>query len=141
VATGMEMLTGGALLGVTGLIAGEIGHVHLAHVGLTPALSWGYLVVFGSLVGFTAYVWLLRVAPTSLVGTYAYVNPIIAVFLGWVLLHEHIGWRTFAGGAVIVLGVLLIVTANRMPAGEPASAEPPAELVRDEDVTADEGAA
>ena len=58
-----------------------------------------------------------------------------------VLLHEHIGWRTFAGGAVIVLGVLLIVTANRMPAGEPASAEPPAELARDEDVTADEGAA
>src|SRR5207302_11426371 len=140
VATGMEMLTGGALLGVTGLIAGEIGHVHLAHVGLTPALSWGYLVVFGSLVGFTAYVWLLRAAPTSLVGTYAYVNPVIAVFLGWALLDEHVGWQTFVGGAVIVAGVLLIVSANRTAAGEPASAEPPAALVGGE-VPADEGVA
>ena len=87
VATGMEMIAGGILLTIAGLIAGETGHVHLAHVGLNPALSWGYLVVFGSLVGFTAYVWLLRVAPTSLVGTYAYVNPVIAVFLGWALLH------------------------------------------------------
>jgi drug/metabolite transporter (DMT)-like permease len=66
-------------------------------------------------VGFTAYVWLLRVAPTSLVGTYAYVNPVIAVFLGWLLLHEAIGWRTFVGGGVIVIGVLLIVTARQLP--------------------------
>ena len=138
VATGMEMLAGGALLGVAGLLAGEANDVHLAHVGLTPALSWGYLVVFGSLVGFTAYVWLLRVAPTALVGTYAYVNPVIAVFLGWLLLHEAIGWRTFVGGGVIVLGVLLIVTARQLPRarGEPAAGQPAQEGVPAEDAAA-----
>lgn len=150
VATGMEMMAGGVLLSIVGLATGEAGHVHLSHVGLNPALAWGYLVVFGSLVGFTAYVWLLRVAPTSLVGTYAYVNPVIAVFLGWLLLHEHVGWQTFAGGAVIVAGVLLIVNSNRpaAAAGEPASGEPPARIATEpedepeaEREPADEGAA
>jgi drug/metabolite transporter (DMT)-like permease len=123
-----------------GLAAGEAGRVHLSHVGLTPALGWGYLVVFGSLVAFTSYLWLLRVAPTSLVGTYAYVNPIIAVLAGWLLLHEAITGRTVVGGAVIVVGVALIVTARKVPpAGEPASADPPPRLAMAKE--ADEGAA
>jgi drug/metabolite transporter (DMT)-like permease len=133
VSTSMQMLAGGALLGIAGLISGEAGDAHLAHVGLNPALAWGYLVVFGSLVGFTAYVWLLRAAPVSLVGTYAYVNPVIAVFLGWLLLHEAVGWRTFLGGGVIVIGVLLIVTARRLPgAGEPGAAGRPPEVTEEE---------
>ena len=94
----------------------------------------------GSWIGFASYVWLLRNAPTSLVATYAYVNPVIAVFLGWLLLHETIGWQTFVGGAVIVLGVLLIVTARPIPraTGEPATAQPPSDTFDEEP---DEGAA
>jgi drug/metabolite transporter (DMT)-like permease len=140
VATGMEMIAGGVLLSVVGLASGEAGKLDLAHVGLNPWLGWIYLVVFGSLVGFTAYVWLLRAAPTSLVGTYAYVNPVIAVFLGWLLLHEHVGWQTFVGGAVIVVGVLLIVRSNRPAAGQAASEEPPADVATDR-VPVEEGAA
>jgi drug/metabolite transporter (DMT)-like permease len=140
VSTGMQMIAGGVLLTIVGLAAGEAGKLHLAHVGLNPWLSWGFLVVFGSLIAFTAYVWLLRVAPTPLVGTYAFVNPVIAVFLGWALLHEHVGWQTFVAGAVIVGGVLLIVRSNRPAAGEQASEEPPADVAKDR-VPMDEGAA
>jgi len=140
VSVGMQMLAGGALLCIVGLATGEEGKVHLAHVGLNPWLSWGFLVVFGSLVAFTSYLWLLRVAPTPLVGTYAFVNPVIAVFLGWALLHEHVGWQTFAAGAVIVTGVLLIVSSNRPAVAEPAPTEAADEPAK-EPVGADEGAA
>jgi drug/metabolite transporter (DMT)-like permease len=139
VSTGMEMIAGGVLLSIVGLATGEAAKLHLEHVGLNPWLSWGFLVVFGSLVAFTAYLWLLRVAPTPLVGTYAFVNPVIAVFLGWALLHEHVGWQTFAGGAVIVTGVVLIVRSNRPAAVEPT--EEGAEELGPEPVRAGEGAA
>ena len=77
--------------------------------------SVAYLIVFGTLLGFTAYVWLLRVAPISLVATYAYVNPIVAVFLGWTLLEEEITVSMLAAGAAIVVSVALIVaTSNRV---------------------------
>jgi drug/metabolite transporter (DMT)-like permease len=117
----MEMLAGGVLLGIAGLAAGEAGDVHLTAISLQSWLGLGYLIVFGSLVGFTAYVWLLRVARTSLVSTYAYVNPVIAVLLGWALLSEPLTTRTLLAGAVIVVAVVLIVTARQVPAvGEPA---------------------
>ena len=70
------------------------------------------MIVAGSSVGFTAYVWLLRVAPISLVGTYAYVNPIVAVFLGWALLGEEVTVQMAAAGAAIVVSVALIVRAS-----------------------------
>jgi drug/metabolite transporter (DMT)-like permease len=121
VGTGMEMIAGGALLGIVGLATGEAADLHLTAISLRSWLGLGYLIVFGSLVGFTAYVWLLRVARTSLVSTYAYVNPVIAVLLGWALVSEPLTARTLIAGAVIVVAVILIVTARQVPAaGEPA---------------------
>ena len=109
VSAGLASLCGGVLLLVTSLAAGELGDVHVTQGAL---LALGYLIVAGSLVGFTAYVWLLRVAPISLVGTYAYVNPIVAVFLGWALLGEEVTVQMAAAGAAIVVSVALILRAS-----------------------------
>jgi drug/metabolite transporter (DMT)-like permease len=108
--TAIEMLVGGAGLIVAGLLTGEPGRLDLAAV---TAVSWAalaYLVVFGSLVAFSAYVWLLRVAPASKVATYAYVNPVVALGLGWALAGEEPTGRTLLAAAVILASVVLIVT-------------------------------
>ena len=130
VGTAMEMLAGGVALGIAGIVAGELGDIDLGGVSFASLMGLLYLVVFGSLVGFTAYAWLLRVARTSLVSTYAYVNPIVAVFLGWLFLAEEITAATFLAGAVIVVAVALIVSVRSRKQdeveGEPA-AGPPAE--------------
>jgi drug/metabolite transporter (DMT)-like permease len=109
VGAAMQMLAGGLVLVVVSAVSGEFGRVHPAAVSLESWLGLAYLVVAGSLVGFTAYMWLLRAAPTSLVGTYAYVNPVIAVLLGTALLGEPLTWRTLVGGGVILAAVALIV--------------------------------
>ncbi len=111
--TGMQLLTGGASLLVAAAIAGEPAHLSLAHVTLKSALGWGYLVVFGSLIGFTAYAYLLRTTTAAKVATYAYVNPIVAVFLGWAMAGEPVTARTLASAAVIVAGVATITVARR----------------------------
>src|SRR5207247_3000684 len=90
----MQMLVGGLLLGIAGLARGEAGQVNLSQVSPESLGGLFYLVLVGSLVGFTCYVWLLRNAPTSLVGTYAYVNPVVAVLLGLLFLSESLSWRT-----------------------------------------------
>ena len=78
-----------------------------------PALgAIGYLVVFGSWIGYTAYIWLLKHVPTPKVATYAYVNPIVAVFLGWLVLDERFDVYMLAGTVVIVAGVALVTTAK-----------------------------
>jgi drug/metabolite transporter (DMT)-like permease len=71
-----------------------------------------YMIVVGSLVGFVAYVWLLRAAPTSLVSTYAFANPVVAVFLGWLFLDEEVGWLVLVAGATIVVSVALIIATS-----------------------------
>jgi drug/metabolite transporter (DMT)-like permease len=109
-ATGMEMLCGGAMLLGLGLLTGETGQLHFDAVSLRSFLSFLYLVVFGSLIGFTSFSWLLGVAPISRVSTYAYVNPVVAVFLGWAFAHEALSPRMLAAAAIIVLGVVLITT-------------------------------
>jgi drug/metabolite transporter (DMT)-like permease len=76
-------------------------------------LALGYLITIGSWVGYTSYVWLLRNARTSLVSTYAYVNPVVAVFLGWLILDETITLRTFIAGAIVVVGVAIIISTGR----------------------------
>jgi drug/metabolite transporter (DMT)-like permease len=112
-ATGMEMLSGGALLMVLGLLTGEAGRLDLAGASLKSGLALAYLVVFGAL-GFTAYVWLLRVTSPALVSTYAYVNPVVAVFLGWALAGEPLTGKMIGAAAVILTGVALItVFRNR----------------------------
>jgi drug/metabolite transporter (DMT)-like permease len=114
-----EMLTGGAVMLIVGPLAGERFDFDY------PAKTWfalAYLVVFGSVVAFSSYVWLLANAPISLVATYAYVNPVVAVFLGWLILDEQPTSAMLAGGAVVVASVALVITAERRPA--PSGGEP-----------------
>jgi drug/metabolite transporter (DMT)-like permease len=108
-AIGMEMLAGGVLLVVAAAIAGEFGAPALLHPAAVSLWAFAYLVVFGALVGFSAYLWLLRVAPIAQVSTYAYVNPVVAVAFGWFFLREPIGAHTIAAGAAILASVALIV--------------------------------
>jgi drug/metabolite transporter (DMT)-like permease len=107
-ATGMEMIAGGLLLLLTAGVSGQFHTFEPARVTLPAALSWIYLVVFGSLVGFTAYIWLLGATSIAKAGTYAYVNPVVAVFLGWAILDETITLRMLAAAAVILAGVALV---------------------------------
>jgi drug/metabolite transporter (DMT)-like permease len=107
-ATSMEMIAGGILLLLTAAVAGQFNGFNPAKVSRSAALAWGYLVVFGSLVGFTAYIWLLGVTSIAKAGTYAYVNPIVAVVLGWAILHEPVTPRMLLAAGVILLGVALV---------------------------------
>ena len=110
VTTVYEMLFGGAMLVLAGVVSGER---FTGDYGTRTWLALGYLVVFGSVVAFTAYVWLLANAPISLVATYAYVNPVVAVFLGWWILSEVVTVPVLVGGGVVVLAVALVITAER----------------------------
>jgi drug/metabolite transporter (DMT)-like permease len=121
-ATGMQMLAGGALLTVLGLVAGESARFHLGAISTRSLLSWAYLVTMGSFVGFTAYVWLLRVTAPAKAATYAYVNPVVAVFLGWGLAGEPLTARTLVAAAIIVGAVALITSAG---SGAKRSADAP----------------
>lgn len=112
-ATGMEMLWGGVLLTIAGTLTGEWGRFDPAAVSTQSLLAYLYLVVFGSLVGFTAYIWLLGVSTPARVSTYAYVNPVVAVLLGWWLLNEPLTARVLAAAAIIVLAVAVITTGKR----------------------------
>ncbi len=141
VATGYEMLVAGAILLVVGVITGELGGLSTISAGGVWALA--YLTIFGSCVAFTAFVWLLANVPTSKVMTYTYVNPVVAVFLGWaagalglIMTPEPIDAWVIAGMLVIVAGVALTTTAPTRPpraqtesppvAPDPVLAEPPA---------------
>ena len=118
VMTAMEMLGGGAALFVVGLLRGEAGELELAHVGWKAWTAFAYLVVFGSMLAFTAYAWLLRNARLSLTTTYAYVNPAVAVLLGALFLDERLTGRTVAAGLLIVAGVALVVSSRPAPVEE-----------------------
>lgn len=111
--SGMQMLCGGALLVLLGTATGEWRGLRPGSFGLSAWLGWGYLVVFGSLVAFTAYSWLLQHAPPARVATYAYVNPVVAVLLGWAVLHEALTAQMLMGAAVIVGSVVLITTQQK----------------------------
>lgn len=122
VMTGMEMVCGGIGCAIAGLARGEATDFHPAAV---PAKSWvalAYLVVFGSMVAYTAYVWLLHNARLSLVTTYTYVNPLVAVALGALILGESLSFRTLLASAAIILGVALIITRSTKR-NEPAPIE------------------
>jgi drug/metabolite transporter (DMT)-like permease len=121
VSTGWQMVLGGGVLLLAGLVAGETADIGAGVGSAESLLSLGYLIVFGSLVAFTAYVWLLQNAPVSQVATYAYVNPVIAVVLGWAILGESFGLLTLVGAAVIVASVAIIVRRESTP----AEASPP----------------
>ena len=118
----MEMLWAGVLFGVLSAATGELGRVHWQAISSTSWLALVYLIVFGSLVGFSAYVWLLRSAPLSLVSTYAYVNPVVAVVLGAIFVGEILTPRILVAGTIILAAVALIVVARNRAAATTARA-------------------
>ncbi len=111
--TALQSLAGGGLLIFVGLLTGQGAALHWGAVSLRSVLALGYLIVFGSLLGFSAYTWLLAHAPPARVATYAYVNPVVAVFLGWALAGERLTLRTLLAAAVIIAAVVLVITARR----------------------------
>ena len=126
-AAAMQMLAASVFLGIFGLATGEAGSVHAESFATDQLLAFSYLVVFGSLLAFSAYAWLLKNVRISVVATYAFVNPVVAVALGTAFLSEPIGWTTVIAGAAIVIAVVLIVTA-RTPAPKPAAEQLPEPL-------------
>jgi drug/metabolite transporter (DMT)-like permease len=120
--SGMQLICAGAALTVAGAATGELGRIHASALASASSLALGYLIIFGSLIAYTSYEWLIRHAPSQLVGTYAFINPVVAVLLGWLLLGEPVSARTLLAAAVIVAGVALIVL--RRPPAEPSGEDP-----------------
>ena len=112
-ASGIQMLGGGLLLLVLALVAGDLGRLNLANASWLSIGAVCYLIVFGSLVGFTAYSWLLRNVTPARAATYAFVNPVVAVLLGWFLASEPLTIRMLIAAAIIVSSVVLITTFGR----------------------------
>src|SRR5246127_1384335 len=108
-ATAWQVTAAGAANFLVALILGDLSHLNWTPRGVSAVL---YLVVCGSWVGYTAYIWLLEHVPTSKVSTYAYVNPVVAVFLGWLILHERVDRFILAGSAIVVLSVILVTSAK-----------------------------
>ena len=128
----LQMLSAGLVLLVAAAVGGDLGRVHANAFHLRPLLAIAYLIVFGSFIGYTAYAWLLQNAPISLVATYAYVNPLVAVLLGRAFLDEPLAASTLLGGGVIALAVAVLVAlpSTRRPrsvARDTAEAPVPAE--------------
>lgn len=124
VATAYEMAFGGVFLMLAALAFGEFGELTGATFALDSVLAWVYLVVMGSLVGFTAYAWLLRVAPISLVVTHQYVNPLVAIALGMLLLGERPSPWTLAGALLVIGAVYVAVRAEAPRRTRPATVAP-----------------
>jgi drug/metabolite transporter (DMT)-like permease len=108
--TSVEMLGGGVALALASIVTGEVGQINPNLFTFTSASALIYLILFGSLVGYSAYTWLLQNAPLSLVSTYAYINPVVAVFLGWAIASEPLTSMTLVAAAIIVVSVALITT-------------------------------
>ncbi len=121
----MQSLAGGVILLIAGLFAGEFHALHIAAVSLRSWLALVYLIAFGSGIGFSAYIYILHKSTAARVATYAFVNPVVALFLGWLIASETITVRTVIAAAVILTAVILVITApHRVPA--PASEPVPA---------------
>lgn len=122
IATATQMMFGGAFLLAFGLGVGEGAQVNPGGFSTKSVLALGYLIAFGAIVGYSAYVWLLRVATAAQVSTYAYVNPVVAVFLGWFFASEPLTPRVIVAAAVIVVGVAVITTERATGRGTPQAA-------------------
>jgi drug/metabolite transporter (DMT)-like permease len=107
-ATAMQMIAGGLVLALVAVIAGEGGQLHLSTFSAKSLLALVYLIVFGALIAFTAYIWLLRVSTPARVSTYAYVNPAVAVLLGWLLANEQLDARAALAVLIILSAVVLV---------------------------------
>jgi drug/metabolite transporter (DMT)-like permease len=120
-AIAIQMLAGSAAMVVVGIVVGDFARFDPAAVSINSLLAVVYLAVFGSVIGYSSYIWLLRHAPLAKIGTYAYVNPVVAFILGAWLANEPITPRTVAAAAVILFAVALIVTARGRASREPAA--------------------
>lgn len=132
--TAMEMLAGGGLLLLVATVTGDWSRFDISAVSDRSLLALVYLVIFGAIVAYTCYVWLLKVQPTARVATYAYVNPVVAVFLGWAFANEPITPRTLVAAAVIV-GAVVLITSQKERKAE-AAIQSPAYPVQSEAVQA-----
>jgi drug/metabolite transporter (DMT)-like permease len=112
-ATSYEMLTGGLILLPIGL---AVTHPHFSHFSGRSIGGFFYLVTFGSVIGYTAFVWLLDNAPIGKVATYAYVNPVVAIALGAIVLHESLTWTIVAGAVLVLACVAIVVRRESIPA-------------------------
>ncbi len=131
--SGMQQLAGAGVILAVALVTGQFADLHIGAIETSSWLGLGWLIVAGSFVGFSAYLWLLRNVRTSLVSTYAYVNPIVAIFLGWLILDEPVTLRMFGSAAIVLGAVALIVSAGdttRQEPGEVAAGEPPLDVQR-----------
>lgn len=122
---GIQMLGGGVALAIASVASGELAQLHPAAVTLRSAAALAYLIVFGSLVGYTAYLYLLSHTTPAKASTYAYVNPVVAVFLGWAIAGEPVTPRTLVAAAVILVSVALISVRGGAPSIKRTPAEPP----------------
>jgi drug/metabolite transporter (DMT)-like permease len=119
----MQSFAGGAILLIAGLFAGEFHTLHLGAISLRSWLALTYLIVFGSGIGFSAYIYILHKSTAARVATYAFVNPVVALFLGWLIAGETITLRTVIAAAVILTAVILVITApHPAPATDPVPA-------------------
>ena len=115
-ASAMQMLCGGGALAIAALIRGEPAMIQTGAISLRSWIAFFYLIVFGSLGGFSAYTWLIANSTPARVSTYAYVNPVVAVFLGWLILDEPVTPRTLLAAAIVVTSVVIIIARkNKLP--------------------------
>jgi drug/metabolite transporter (DMT)-like permease len=115
----VQMLTGGAMMIVAGSLLGEWPALFSHTISAKSLMAFLYLTIVGGLVGFSTYAWLLRVASPTAVTTYAYVNPLVAVFLGWLVADESLGWSVLAA-TILILGAVVLITLRR-PSAPPRS--------------------
>ncbi|WP_349876590.1 EamA family transporter [Micromonospora sp. HUAS YX12] len=113
VGTGWQMLVGGVAVAVASVVSGELGRFRPAEVTGRSWLAWTYLMLVCTVVGFSVYTWLLRNAPIQLASTYAYVNPVVAVLLGMMVLDESLSGRQVLAGAVVLASVALVIARER----------------------------
>lgn len=109
-AAAMQMMAGGLLLLLASLVTGEWLRIRLDLISARSLFSWVYLIIFGSLVAFTSYIWLLKATSPAKVSTYAYVNPVVAMILGWTLAEEPLTVRNILAAAIVLTAVILITT-------------------------------
>ncbi|MBI4661473.1 MAG: EamA family transporter [Verrucomicrobia bacterium] len=115
----LQMITGGAILCVMGLAAGELTSFRVAEISARSAGGFLFLLFIGSMLGFTSYTWLLKVTTPARLSTYAYVNPVVAVFLGWSIGGEKLTVQMLTAAVVVILGVVIITTQRTAPKGPP----------------------
>ncbi len=122
--TSIFLIAGGLLVFAVSFALGEFRNFDVLHISLRSGLAALYLVIFGSIVGLSAYAYLLRNVQPARVATYAYINPVIAVILGWIFAHETVSLRMLIAAAIILGAVVMVITAPHAPATEDASGQP-----------------